>query len=123
LIDLKVGAISHGHQVFDNLYLIVHEEEKIMKKQIVTILTVLSLGVGATVYIAAPVQPDHYELHVVSYGETMESIIKDANHNSDVDYNIREAVTAAVSESKKLDNGAISRQLQVGDKVAVPIYR
>lgn len=94
-----------------------------MKKQIVTILTVLSLGVGATVYIAAPVQPDHYELHVVSYGETMESIIKDANHNSDVDYNIREAVATAVSESKKLDNGAISRQLQVGDKVAVPIYR
>lgn len=94
-----------------------------MKKQIITILTVLSLGVGATIYVTTPVTPHHYELHTVTYGETVESIVRDANRNSNIDYNIREAVTMAVEESKKLDNGATSRQLQVGDKVAVPIYR
>lgn len=93
-----------------------------MKKQIVTILTVLSLGVGAIVYIATPITPHHYELHTVTYGETVESIVRDANRNSDIDYDIREAVTIAVEESKKLDNGATSRQLKVGDKVTVPIY-
>ena len=94
-----------------------------MKKQIVTILTALSLGIGATIYVATPVAPHHYELHIVTYGETMESIVKDANHGSSIDYDIREAVTTAVSKSKELGNGATSRQLQVGDKVAVPIYR
>lgn len=94
-----------------------------MKKQIITILAVLSLGIGATVYITMPVSPDHYELHVVTSGETMESIIKDSNKSSDVNYDIREAVANMVTESSKLDEGAKSRQLQVGDKVAVPIYR
>lgn len=94
-----------------------------MKKQIVTILTVLFLGVGAIVYIATPITPHHYELHTVTYGETVESIVRDANRNSDIDYDIREAVTIAVEESKKLDNGATSRQLKIGDKVTVPIYR
>lgn len=94
-----------------------------MKKQIVTILTVLSLGIGVTVYVTAPVQPHHYELHTVTYGETVESIVIDANRNSNIDYDIREAVTMTVEESKKLDNGATSRQLKVGDKIAVPIYR
>ena len=32
-------------------------------------------------------------------------------------------MSTAISESKKLNNGATSRQLNVGDKVAVPIYR
>lgn len=94
-----------------------------MKKQIVTVLTVLSLSIGAIVYIATPVQPDHYELHTVTYGESIESIVKDANRNSNVNYDIREAVTEAVAQSVKLDGGATSRSIKVGDKVAVPIYR
>ena len=53
----------------------------------------------------------------------MESIIKDANHSSSINYDIRDAVSIAVSKSKGLDDGATSRQLNVGDKVAVPIYR
>lgn len=94
-----------------------------MKKQIVTILTALSLGIGATIYVATPEQPERYVIHTVQYGETMEGIIKDVNQNSDVNYDIRDAVSTAISESKKLNNGATSRQLNVGDKIAVPIYR
>lgn len=94
-----------------------------MKKNLVTILLAATVLAGATVYIATPVTPDHYELHTVTYGETMESIVKDSNKNSNVDYDIRDAVSTAISESKKLNNGATSRQLNVGDKVAVPIYR
>ena len=92
-----------------------------MKKQIVTILTALSLGIGATIYVATPEQPERYVIHTVQYGETMEGIIKDANQNSDVNYDIRNAVSI-VSESNKIEGGATSRQLKVGDKVAVPIY-
>ena len=94
-----------------------------MKKQIVTILTALSLGIGATIYVATPVAPHHYELHIVTSGETMNSIIEDANKNTNINYDIRDAVSTAIGESKKLNNGATSRQLQVGDRVAVPIYR
>lgn len=94
-----------------------------MKKNLAKVLVLLTLVGGATVYVAIPTTPHHYELHVVTYGETMESIVKNANRNSDVNYDIREAVTEMVTESKKLDNGATSRKLQIGDKVAVPIYR
>ena len=94
-----------------------------MKKQIVTAIVTATVVLGATMYIAVPTAPDHYELHVVKSNETMESIIKCANQNYDVNYDIREAVTNMVTESNKLDGGAKSRQLQVGDKVAVPIYR
>lgn len=92
-----------------------------MKKGIITL--VATMTVATTVWFATPVAPDHYKLHVVQYGETMEGIVKDANQNSDVDYDIREAVAEAVAQSKKMEGGATSRQLQVGDKVAVPIYR
>lgn len=92
-----------------------------MKKGIITL--VATMTVVTTVWFATPQSPDHYELHVVSYGETMEGIVKDANQNSDVSYDIREAVAEAVAQSKKMEGGATSRQLQVGDKVAVPIYR
>ena len=92
-----------------------------MKKQLVVAMTVATVAVGT--WFMQPVQPDHYELHLVTYGETMESIVRDANNNSDVNYDIREAVSIAVSESSKMEGGAKSRQLQVGDKVAVPIYR
>lgn len=94
-----------------------------MKKQIVTVVLGLALVTGVTVYVATPVAPDHYELHTVQYGETMESIIQDSNKNSNADYDIRDAVSTAIIESKKLNNGATSRQLNVGNKVAVPVYR
>lgn len=92
-----------------------------MKKSIVTVIA--ATIVATTVWFTQPVQPHHYELHYVTYGETMTSIIEDANLNSDVNYDIREAVAEAVAQSKKMEGGATSRQLQVGDKVAVPIYR
>ena len=94
-----------------------------MKKQLVAVVLGLTLVTGITVYVATPAQPNHYKFHTVQYGETMESIIKDANVNTDVNYDIRDAIATAVTKSKELDNGATSRQLQVGDKVAVPIYR
>ena len=94
-----------------------------MKKQLVKVLLAVVLVGGAIVWIATQQSPDHYEMHVVKWGETMESIIEDSNHNATVDYDIRDAVSIAVSKSKELDNGATSRQLQIGDKVAVPIYR
>lgn len=93
-----------------------------MKKGIVAILAATTIF-GATMYVATPVQPERYQLHIVSYGETMESIVKDSNKNASVDYDIRDAVAEAVAESAKMEGGATSRQLQIGDKVAVPIYR
>lgn len=92
-----------------------------MKK--VLVLTTAIVTFGATAWFATPQSPDHYELHRVSYGETMESIVKDANQNSNVDYDIRDAVAEAVAQSKKMKGGAKSRQIKPGDKIAVPIYR
>lgn len=94
-----------------------------MKKQFATILLATAVLGGATVYVATPTQPERYIIHTVTYGETMESIVKDSNKNATADYDIRDAVATAVAESKKMEGGAKSRQLQVGDKVAVPIYR
>lgn len=94
-----------------------------MKKNLIKVLLTVVLAGGATIYVTTPSQPERYELHTVTYGETLESIVRDSNKNSDVNYDIREAVSIAVSKSKELDNGATSRQLQVGEKVAVPIYR
>lgn len=94
-----------------------------MKKQLVAIVTAVAILSGATVYVATPTAPDKYVIHTVTYGETLEGIIRDANQNSDVSYDIRDAVSIAVNESSKMEGSATSRQLQVGDKVAVPIYR
>lgn len=94
-----------------------------MKKQIVTAIVTATVVLGATIYVATPVAPHHYELHIVTSGETMNSIIEDANKNTNINYDIRDAVSTAVSESAKMEGGATSRQLKVGDKVAVPIYR
>ena len=94
-----------------------------MKKQFATIFVTVAVAVGATVYVATPTAPERYVIHTVSYGETLESIIQDSNRNSDVNYDIREAVTEAVLKSKEMEGGATSRQLKIGDKVAVPIYR
>ena len=116
--------MSYGHHVFDDLLLIVHDkEEKIMKKNLLTVVLAVALLGGVTVYVATPQTPERYIIHTVQHGETMESIIRDSNHNATVDYDIRDAVSVAVSKSKGLDNGATSRQLNIGDKVAVPIYR
>ena len=92
-----------------------------MKKSIVTVIA--TTIVAATIWFVQPVQPHHYELHVVQYGETMTSIVEDANRNSNINYDIREAVAIVVAESKKIDGGATSRSIKPGDKVAVPIYR
>lgn len=94
-----------------------------MKKQLVTLALGLALLGGTTAWIAAPVQPHHYELHVVTSGETLESIVQNSNKKTNVNYDIRDAVSTAVSESAKMEGGATSRQLQIGDKVVVPIYR
>ena len=94
-----------------------------MKKQFAAILLATAVLGGATVYVATPVQPDRYVIHTVSYGESIENIINDANANSDIKYDIREATTIAVAKSKDMEGGATSRQIKPGDKVAVPIYK
>lgn len=92
-----------------------------MKKTLATVATIVAFG--TTAWFMQPEQPVKYQLHVVSYGETMESIVKDSNRNATSDYDVRDAIATAVAESAKMEGGATSRQLQVGDKVAVPIYR
>ena len=67
--------------------------------------------------------PHHYELHIVKSGDTLDNIILDANKGGNVTFDVRDAEAIAVRESKKMEGGATSRQLQVGDKIAVPIYR
>lgn len=94
-----------------------------MKKQFATAILAVTVALGATVYVATPVAPNHYIIHTVTYGETLESIIQDSNKDTDVNYDIREATATAVAKSKEIEGGATSRQLKVGDKVAVPIYR
>lgn len=93
-----------------------------MKKQFATILVAVAVLGGATAYVATPTAPDKYVIHTVTYGETLESIIQDSN-KTDVNYDIREATATAVAKSKEMEGGATSRQLKVGDRVAVPIYR
>lgn len=93
-----------------------------MKKQFAAIVLAVAVVGGATAYVATPVQPERYIIHTVTYGETLESIIQDSN-KTDVNYDTREAVTQAVTKSKEIEGGATSRQLKVGDRVAVPIYR
>ena len=88
-----------------------------MKKQFAAIVLATTVLCGATAYVATPTAPDKYVI------ETVEGIIKDANKNTDVNYDIREATAIAVAKSKEMEGGATSHQLKVGDKVAVPIYR
>lgn len=94
-----------------------------MKKVMVSILAATTMAVAMFAWWLTPVAPHHYELHVVRGGETVEGIIKDANRNSDVDYDVREAAATAVAESKKMEGGAQGYLIRPGDKVAVPIYR
>lgn len=94
-----------------------------MKKQIVTIVTTVAVATGAMFYSLTPVAPHHYELHVVRGGETVTSIIKDANKDTNINYDVREAAATAVAESKKMEGGAQGYTIYPGQKVAVPIYR
>lgn len=92
-----------------------------MKKMVITATAIVTVAIGT--WFMQPVQPHHYELHHVTYGETLTSIIEDANRNSDVKYDVRDAVATAVTESAKMEGGATSRSIKIGDKVAVPIYK
>lgn len=94
-----------------------------MKKQFAAILTVVVMAVAMVCWWLTPVQPHHYILHIVRGGETLTSIINDANKNSKVDYDLREAIATAVAESKKMEGGAQGYLIRPGDKIAVPIYR
>lgn len=92
-----------------------------MKKVLATVAIIVAFG--TTAWFMQPEQPVKYKLHVVSYGETMESIVKDSNRNATSDYDVRDAIATAVAESAKMEGGATSRQIKPGDKIAVPIYR
>ena len=93
-----------------------------MRKVIVTVMAVVVV-VGLFAWWLTPVQPVSYQLHIVRGGETLNGIIIDANKNSDVDYDIREAAATAVAESKKMEGGAQGYLIRPGEKIAVPIYR
>ena len=93
-----------------------------MKKYLVLTMAVV-MFVGLFCWWLTPVQPTSFQLHIVRGGETLTSIINDANKNSDVDYDIREAAATAVAESKKMEGGATGYLIRPGDKIAVPIYR
>ena len=92
-----------------------------MKKVLATVVT--AIVVTGSVWFMQPTQPERYIVHTVSYGETMTSIIEDANQNSNINYDIRDAIAESVIQSSKMEGGATSRAIKVGDKVAVPIYR
>lgn len=92
-----------------------------MKKTVT--VAMVTVATAAMLWFAQPVQPHHYKLHRVTYGETLESIVKDSNRNTSIDYDIRNAVATAVTESAKMEGGATSRSIKPGEKVAVPIYR
>ena len=93
-----------------------------MRKIIITVMAAVVV-VGLFAWWLTPVQPVSYQLHIVRGGETLNGIIIDANKNSDVDYDIREAAATAVAESKKMEGGAQGYLIRPGDKIAVPIYR
>lgn len=86
-------------------------------------LVAVAMVVGMFCWWLTPVAPHHYTLHVVRGGETIESIIKDANKDTNINYDVREAAATAVAESKKMEGGANSYTIYPGQKVAVPIYR
>lgn len=92
-------------------------------KKLAVLTMAVAMFVGLFVWWLTPVQPDHYVLHIVRGGETLNSIIVDANKDSSVDYDIREAAATAVAESKKMEGGAQCYTIHPGDKVAVPIYK
>ena len=98
-------------------------KEKAMKKQLVAMAVAVVTVVVMFCWWLTPVAPHHYTLHVVRGGETIESIIKNANKDTNVNYDVREAAATAVAESRKMEGGATSYLIYPGDKVAVPIYK
>lgn len=95
-----------------------------MKKLVMTVATAVVMF-GATFGVASLAEqtPHHYQMYVVKSGDTLDSIILKANEGGNVTFDVRDAESYSLSESKKMEGGATSRQLQIGDKVAVPIYR
>ena len=94
-----------------------------MKKQLVAMAVAVVTVVVMFFWWLTPVAPHHFKMHVVRGGESFNSIIVDANKDSSVDYDIREAAATAVTESKKMEGGVTSYLIHPGDKVAVPIYK
>ena len=92
-------------------------------KKVMAVATVVVIMIGMFIWWLTPVQPTSFQLHIVRGGETLNSIIVDANKDSSVDYDIREAAATAVAESKKMEGGAQGYTIHPGDKVAVPIYK
>lgn len=93
-----------------------------MKKVLALVVTTV-MAVAMFAWWLTPAQPTSYVLHIVKGGETIEGIIMDANKDSKVDYDLREAAATAVAESRKMEGGATSYLIHPGDKVAVPIYK
>lgn len=92
-----------------------------MKKVFAAILVAVAVAVGVAQLVEQT--PHHYQLYIVESGDTLDDIILDANKGGNVTFDIRDAESYSLSESKKMEGGATSRQLQIGDKVAIPIYR
>lgn len=92
-------------------------------KKMMAVATVVVIMVAMVAWWLTPVAPHHYELHIVKGGETVNSIIQDANKNSEVNYDLREAAATAIAESRKMEGGAQGYTIHPGDKVAVPIYK
>lgn len=92
-------------------------------KKMMAVATVVVIMVAMVAWWLTPVAPHHYELHIVKGGETVNSIIQDANKNSEVNYDLREAAATAIAESRKMEGGAQGYTIYPGQKVAVPIYR
>ena len=97
-------------------------KENSMKKMMAVATVVVIMVVGFFWWLT-PVAPHHFQLHVVKGGETINGIIQDANRDSNINYDIREAAATAVAESKKMEGGATGYLIRPGDKIAVPIYR
>lgn len=95
-----------------------------MKKQFTAAILAATVVLGATF---APElvwqQPHHYQLYVVKSGDTLDDIILKANKGGDVTFDIRDAESYSLSESKKMEGGAQGYLIRPGDKIAVPIYR
>lgn len=92
-------------------------------KKLAVLTMAVAMFVGLFVWWLTPVQPTSFQLHIVKGGETINSIVQDANKDSKVDYDLREAAATAVAESRKMEGGATSYTIHPGDKVAVPIYK
>lgn len=92
-------------------------------KKVMAVATVVVIMIGMFIWWLTPVQPTSFQLHIVRGSETLNSIIVDANKDSSVDYDIREATATAVAESRKMEEGITGYTIRPGQKVAVPIYK